>query len=139
VDLREVDILAFEEGASRYTELNATLTQVWGGLLADPDALQRAATILGVPPAALLEKPAPLAFAPRKAGLTGAEIALVAGSWLVTEVLLGAAKDLLKDALKAKGRQLWDELLEPAMRRTFARRDALGARKPQAEDNAGTR
>lgn len=125
----KLKLVAFDEGDSRVPELNLALAGTWQELIADPASSQRIAETLGIPVERLRNAGDQFTIETNKAGFSGAELVVVVGTWLATEVVLDVAKDLLKDALKAKLKQLWIDVIEPAMRKNLPKRDSLGTRK----------
>jgi hypothetical protein len=68
----------------------------------------------------------PLDLGAERSGLTGGEVVLILLGKALLDVLTGAAKDLAKDAVKTKARNLWDKLLLPALTEHLMDRRPLG-------------
>jgi hypothetical protein len=112
------EIVRHEVGTAKISELKSALHAVWKDeILARPAELKKAARALGVEPADLkkLSKP-PVALDSGRAGMTGGEVLVVMAVWAGSEIVLGAFKDLAKEELKRRLKQLWSDALEPAVR-----------------------
>lgn len=128
-------IAAFGPGEASARELDDALRETWAALLADPSQRGAIAASLGLHEADLARADTPpMRFEVPRAGLAGAEVAVVVVTWVASEVLLGAFKDLAKDAIKAKTRQLWKDYLAPALQRRLASRRALGREAADPQD-----
>lgn len=129
-------VAEFESGRLRTHELNAELAATWSQLLQDGEVRGRIADILGTE-ISLDPASVPVSFKVRKSGTGGADLALMIGAWIATDILLAAFKDLAKEELKRRIKQLWGEVLQPALRKRWpAQKDALGKDKTD-EDQGG--
>ncbi|AET92195.1 hypothetical protein BYI23_C000490 [Burkholderia sp. YI23] len=113
-------------GRSSLDEVNVAVREAWAELLADKDKRADIARTLGIPPDDLTETNASIRAEPTKSGLSGGEIATALALWYVTEVVVGTAKDLMKDALKQKVREVWKSHVLPLVREKLTRHNAIG-------------
>jgi hypothetical protein len=127
----EEAIAAYRRGTAEPGRLQRELGAVWTEAKDDPVLRAEMAAILGVPPEALdgIGDP-PMAVEAPRSGATGGEVVVIVLTWWATEVLLGAAKELMKDAVKTKVRALWDQVLLPRLSRRLPDRFAIGAEQP---------
>jgi hypothetical protein len=112
------EIFRYQAGDAKVKEeLVPALAAGWQDILGDPKRLDKAAKALGVSAADLSKLAAPpVEIKADRAGFTGAEIVIAIALWVGGEVVLGAFKDLAKDELKRRLKQLWSDVLEPAVR-----------------------
>lgn len=91
------------------TRVQAELVAVWKAMLKSADDRKEIAQIFGVKEEVLLQMEAPpIRVTPYQANVGGAEIGLLIGTWFVTEVVLGAFKDLAKEEVKRRLKAFWE-------------------------------
>lgn len=111
------EIFRYEPGSAGLKELTPALAAGWRDILADPARRDEVAKLLGVPATELSKVTAPpIDIESHRGGFTGAEFIILIGTWVGSEVVLGAVKDLAKEELKRRLKQLWSGVLEPALR-----------------------
>jgi hypothetical protein len=89
--------------------LQAELEAYWADMLADAEERHQVAEILGLSPEQMefLRGP-PVQVQSAQANAGGAEIGLIVLTWLATEVVLGAFKDLAKEEVKRRVKLVWE-------------------------------
>jgi hypothetical protein len=88
--------------------VQAELAAYWAQMLADADELRRVADMLGLAPERVRElREPPLQVQPAQSNVGGADIGLIVVTWLATEVVLGAFKDLAKEEVKRRIKLVW--------------------------------
>jgi hypothetical protein len=113
--LTDSTIYAFGAGNALPRELQEALNECWQEAVANGEKRALIADILGVDGDKLDDKSeAPLRIEAASAGMAAPEIAVLV-TWIASEVLLPTAKDLAKEVLKAKLKQLWTRVLQPAI------------------------
>ncbi|WP_315772312.1 MULTISPECIES: hypothetical protein [unclassified Bradyrhizobium] len=135
---QDEEVVRHAPGIAKVSELKAALSDAWKNeILAKPTELKKAAEVLGVDPNELksLISP-PLAIQSERAGMTGGEVLIVMAIWAGNEIVLGAFKDLAKEQLKNRLKQLWSVVLEPLVRDLLEdRRYGLGPQIDEKKKN----
>jgi len=123
-------VAAYGAGTYRPHELQAALEQTWSDLLGDPERQAEIAAMFGIKASQVesLTEP-PLTFRVPPSGMSGGEIAVLVVTWGATEVLLGAVRDMAKETLKARLKELWKNIMVPALRKHLPGRESLGSEK----------
>ncbi len=126
-DKEEIEVVGHASGSGTISELTAALTSVWTEILQNPKLRLQAAGILGVGEVEVEAQQAPpLYLQPGQQGTGAVDIAIMVVTYIGTDVLLGSLTDLAREEVKRRMKQLWAELLEPAIRGRLPERDALG-------------
>lgn len=73
-----------------------------------------------------------------QANVGGAEIGLMVGTWLVSEVLLGALKDVLKEEVKRRIKLFWDYASDELDLRLASDATGKPAREPEKQEDEAT-
>lgn len=85
------------------------LAAFWKTACQDDQKAREIADLLGVPVEVVRQMAdPPVRVKSAQANVGGAEIGLMVGTWLVSEVLLGALKDVLKEEVKRRLKRFWD-------------------------------
>ena len=125
-----LEIIGYGTGSATLQDVRKAVTACWNDIKADPARLQAAAAALGISVAQLRDNPrSPVQLQTRQSGTGTVEIAIVVVSYIGTDIVWGAVRDLAKDEIKRRIKQLWSTVLEPAVRRHLRERDALGPTK----------
>jgi hypothetical protein len=96
---------ALGEAASR---VQAELTSYWTDMLANESERQQVANLLGLPEATVAQfADPPLHLDSAQSNAAGADIGLIVMTWVATEVVLGAFKDLAREEVKRRLKLLW--------------------------------
>jgi hypothetical protein len=121
------EIARYQAGTAKVKELD--VTAAWKAILSDPQERAKAAAALEVSPEELTSAAEPPVILNHgRAGISGGEIIVLIAAWVGTEVVLGALKDLAKEELKRRIKNLWFAVLEPAVRDQLSDRQGLGKR-----------
>jgi hypothetical protein len=125
-DLNADAIAGLGGGTASLLDVQREIDAAWRRVTADPATRSEIADILGVD----AEKVTPSSDPPVKAdsagaGAGGLDIAIVVLVWFGSEILLGAVKDIVKDEVKKRVRQLWERVILPAIKENLSR-DELG-------------
>jgi hypothetical protein len=124
------EIAKYKAGTAKAEELEIDVAAVWKEMLSKPDMRAEAADALGISPGQLdqITSP-PINISPSNvAGAAGSEIVIWIATWIGSEVMLGALKDLAKEELKKRVKKLWLNVLEPAVRSRLKDFYGLGSR-----------
>lgn len=100
------------EGRKAHTvavhRIDAELQAYWAAMLADGEERRRVANILGIPDALMPGVPEPpVQVRASQANSGSAAIGMYVLTWLASEVLLASFKDLAKEEVKRRLKQLW--------------------------------
>jgi len=97
-------------------QLEAEIVKAWSQMFASEAGRRKIATALGVRPLDLQEGPSPLMLEEKRAaGLEPVSLIIIgkwAATYVVAPILVGLAKDLLKERLT----RLWKQVLLPEIR-----------------------
>ncbi len=102
------DLLARRAQAESTTRIQDEIASFWSAMLTDEKERERVAGILQIPPAKvgdLVE--APIRVRSAQANIGSSDVGLIVASWIASEVLLGAFKDIAKDEVKRHLKALW--------------------------------
>lgn len=90
-------------------QIQQELAAFWKKACQDEQKAAEIADLLGVPVEVIkqMEGP-PVRVEAYQANVGAAEIGLIVGTWLVSEVLLGALKEVLKEEVKRRIKLFWD-------------------------------
>jgi hypothetical protein len=111
-------------GTAGTVEFAAALQSSWEEVLADSERSHAAAAILGIPVTELKQiRQPPFEVESDSCGMLGADLLIIAGTWVATEILVGAIKNIAQEEVERLLRRLWREVLAPATQRL------LGAEK----------
>jgi hypothetical protein len=129
-----VVVASFGPGSASTMELEDALDATWLALRDDPSvrgALARALGIAEVTVAAM--RSPPLRVETARSNMSSGEIAVLIVTWLASDVVCEAFKDMAQDAVKKNIRKLWDDYLLPALRARLPSRRSLGPQVPDAD------
>jgi hypothetical protein len=126
----ENEIFRYEAGSAKIDELWPALVAGWQDIIGDAVQRDKAAKALGAPAAEVSKLAAPpVELKADRAGVVGGEIVIGIALWVGSEVVLGALRDLAKEELKKRMKQLWSDVLESALRDHLKdRRHGLGSK-----------
>ena len=126
-------VAGYSNGSASLSELRMESSEIWNNILLNPAKAAQAAGILGIQVEELKKlHELPFDLQSGRAGIAGVDIAILVFTWIGTDVVLGAIRDMAKDELKKRLRQLWKEIFEPALKEKLDR-DALG---PESRDDS---
>ena len=110
-------IVGLQAGTAGRNDLQNAIETAWHELLSDADDSRRVADILGISRDQLAPvHKAPFNVESAGSGFGALEVAYVVGIWIGSEIVLGALRDLAKEELKRRLRELWDKVLSKRMR-----------------------
>ena len=117
------------QGSLNARQLQAELESLWHDALAGKENAVRsaAAETLGASEADLMKlSDPPIRVAPGPAGMTGVELAILAGLWLGQELVVKPLVGVPQDEIKKRLRAFWIDTVMPKIRLRTANQSAVG-------------
>jgi hypothetical protein len=119
------EIARYQAGTARLKELD--VASAWTAIMSDPQQRAKAAAALDVRPDELNpQSKLPVVLEHGPAGAAVGEIIVFITTWVATDIVLGAFKDMAKEEVKKRIKKLWLEVVEPVVRNQLSDWQGLG-------------
>lgn len=125
----DIELVGYGTGAATLKEVEKAIQASWKAVQTDAALRAKVAHALELPENAVAQLPEPpLRLQPVQAGAGMVDIAVMIVTYIGTDIVWAAFRDLAKEELKRRLKQVWN-LLEPEVTAELRDRNALGPRK----------
>jgi hypothetical protein len=119
-------VTSYGPGLSNTTQISAAVNAAWEELLSNGEKRASIARVLGVEPDQLDKEGTSIKIESARGNMFGGEVAIIVVLWFVNKVVLPPIEEPLKQEMKRRAKQVWEDYLLPLAREKLPNRDSIG-------------